>query len=98
MKKQILYCILFLLTLSSWAQTAQVKGVVLNESNIPLAGAEVTYNASKGIQTDNNGVYLLEIPANSETTIKVSYVGLKMVTFKVNLKPSELTYIYFESY
>ena len=89
MNKLIAFLVFFSLTLSTWAQTAMVKGVVLDESNIPLAGAEVTYKNSKGTQTDNNGVYLLEIPANTETTIKVNYVGLKRVSFKVNLKPNQ---------
>ena len=89
MNKIITFLIFFITTIAASAQTAQVKGVVLDESNIPLAGAEVTYSSAKGTQTDENGVYLLEIPANTEITIKVTYVGLKRISFKVKLKPNQ---------
>ena len=72
-----------------FAQTAEVKGIVLDENKQPVAGAEVVYGTETGTQTDENGVYVLQIPANQEVTITINFVGLKKVGFKVNLKPNE---------
>lgn len=86
--KILLYCLLFV-SLCLNAQTAKVKGVVLNKKNIPLAGAEVFFNNEKGTQTNENGVYILNVPANTDVDIKINYIGLKPVQFKVNLKPNQ---------
>ncbi|PZD77319.1 TonB-dependent receptor [Mesonia sp. K7] len=71
-----------------FAQTAEVKGIVLDENNTPVPAANVTYN-NLGTLTNENGFYQLEIPANQEITIKISYVGLKSVTFPVYLSEGE---------
>ena len=57
--------LLVILSHSIIAQEAVVKGVVLDESNRPVANANVSYETS-GTKTDENGVYVLNIPANKD--------------------------------
>ena len=87
--KQLLSTLVFcLFSITIWSQTSQIKGIVLNEQQKPLAAAEITYT-TKGTQTDKNGFYMLDVPANQETTLKFQFLGLKPVTLKVNLKPNQ---------
>lgn len=80
--------LLVILSHSIIAQEAVVKGVVLDESNRPVANANVSYETS-GTKTDENGVYILSIPANTDITIKISHVGLKDITFTINLRENQ---------
>ncbi len=74
--------ILFVTTVVS-AQTATIKGVILDEDNIPLVGVNVSYGEGEGTQTDFDGYYFLEIPANQDVTIVFSHVSQKNVTIEV---------------
>ena len=84
----LLFAFIFI-NFSLLAQNATLKGVILDENNIPLPGVNITY-ADGGTQSDENGVYELEIPANKNVEIKISYVGLKNVTATVNLKVNQV--------
>lgn len=78
----------FVTTGTLLAQNATIKGVILDESNVPLSGVNVTYNVS-GTLTDFNGYYLLEIPSNQDVTITFSHISNKNVQITVNLDPNE---------
>ncbi|WP_010521124.1 TonB-dependent receptor [Aquimarina agarivorans] len=87
--KTTLFLFLSLFTLSLYAQTAEVKGIVLDEFNNPVTGAEVVSDINTGTQTDGNGVYLLNIPANKQINITITYTGFKKVAFQIQLKPNQ---------
>jgi len=70
-----------------FAQKATIRGVLLDELNQPISGANITFG-SEGVLSDLNGYYLLEIPSNEEVKIKYSYVGLKDVILTITLKPN----------
>lgn len=55
---------------------------------MPLAGVNVTYGTS-GTQTDLNGVYVLEIPADADIQLVFSYVGFKDVRLNLVLTTNE---------
>ncbi|ANW97478.1 TonB-dependent receptor [Wenyingzhuangia fucanilytica] len=57
-----------------FAQTGYVAGIITNENKEPLHGVSITYN-QKGMLSDENGAYQIEIPANEQTLIKFSYIG-----------------------
>ncbi|MEP2935720.1 MAG: carboxypeptidase-like regulatory domain-containing protein [Gilvibacter sp.] len=80
--------LLFLVSTLSIAQNATVRGVILDEQNEPIAGVNITYDG-QGTQSDFDGYYLLEVPANQEVTITYSHVSQKNVTIKVNLDNNE---------
>ncbi|MDA7717002.1 TonB-dependent receptor [bacterium] len=90
MKNQLLFLLisLILISVSSSAQDAIIKGVILNENNRPVQGANVTYKDS-GTQSDKNGVYQLTIPANQEVEITVSHISLKNMQFTINLEENQ---------
>ena len=83
------FLIFFLFTTSLlFAQKATIRGIVLDEANNPLPGATVLITGD-GTQTNINGYYLLEIPANQDVKIVYSFVGQKNVTITVNLDKNE---------
>ena len=66
--------VLFLFSLSIYAQESVLNGVVTDENNTPLPGATVQIQGSQdGVITDFNGNFSLDV--NSDTTIEVSYTG-----------------------
>ncbi|SRX73885.1 TonB-dependent receptor SusC [Aequorivita antarctica] len=71
-----------------FAQKAVIKGIILDENNIPVYGANVTYNDT-GTISDFNGFYLLEIPSKEDVTITFSHLSHKKVQITVNLSPNE---------
>ena len=71
-----------------FAQKATVRGIILDENNVPLYGVNVTYGDT-GTISDLNGFYLLEIPANQDVTVTFSHVGHKKVQVLLNLSPVE---------
>ncbi len=78
--------VLFCVSLS--AQTARVKGVILDENNVPAENVTITY-LDKTSSTDETGFYAIMIPANQRVTIVFSHVSLKKTTATVELKPNE---------
>ena len=87
--KHILFCILlFSIGIVSNAQTARIKGIILDKNNKPVEGVSINYQ-DKGTITNENGFYLLSIPANQKITLVFTHVSLKRATLKVELKPNE---------
>ena len=70
------------------AQTARIKGVILDEFNSPIENVSVKIGET-GTVTNANGFYSLEIPANKDVTIVFSHVTFKDATLTVNLKTNE---------
>lgn len=87
MKNQYAYLLIALLftTIKVYGQTATLRGIVLDENSTPVLGASVAYDEN-GIATNENGFYLLTIPADQDVTVTISYVGLKKITQTFNLK------------
>lgn len=74
--KKILLLILFISsTLMVSAQVKTLKGIVTDETGMPVPGANVNLKGFKESAVTNfNGEYLLKIPTNA-TTILFSYIG-----------------------
>jgi hypothetical protein len=70
------------------AQTATVKGIVLDEDNLPIPGVAITYD-DRGTQSDLDGFYYLEIPANTTVVLTFSHVSHENVELTLNLRPNE---------
>lgn len=56
------------------AQTATVKGVLKTSNKTPIEGVAITY-LNTGTTSDENGEYLLKIPANTEITLTFSHIS-----------------------
>ena len=82
--------LLLILILPSIAlcQSATLRGVVLDETNEPIAGVNVITN-NRGTTTNINGFYLLKIPANETAKIRFSHLNYKYLEAPFNLKNGE---------
>ena len=75
MKKLLLLLLVLTSTTMVFAQTKEIKGVVLDENRDPLIGVSVTLlGTSKGTITDFEGTFSLEVPT-SGATLEVSFIG-----------------------
>lgn len=78
------FLLLILLSVSSaWGQI-KIKGTVIDETNIPVAGANVVIKgaASNGTITDFDGNFALEVPDESSILV-VSFIGYATQEVKV---------------
>ena len=78
----------FFATLCTFAQTARVKGLILNEDNMPLEGVNVIFQENK-TTSNANGFYSLTIPSKVRSNLKFSHISLKAAVVSLELKPNE---------
>lgn len=85
-----IYLVLFIsiFSLTTFAQTARVKGVILDEFNSPVENVSVKVG-DKGTVTNSNGFYLLDVPSNKKITIIFSHISFKNSVITLELKPNE---------
>lgn len=72
----------FFLSLNVFAQEATLKGIVLDENDIPVPGANITFT-NGGTQTNENGFYELNFPADQEIILQITYVGFKKIELTI---------------
>ena len=65
--------ILLLLSILSFSQT-KVSGVIVDKKNQPISFANVAFKGGEGVQTDDNGKFVLSSSKN-RTTISASFIG-----------------------
>ena len=73
MKNFLLLCSFFLIGYVSFSQT-KVSGVVLDIKKQPISYANVAFKGGEGVQTDENGKFVLESKKN-RTSIIISFIG-----------------------
>ena len=89
MFKNILFPFLYLLLVSQvGAQNARIKGVVLDESQLPLEGVTIIVD-SLGTVSNQNGYYSIYVPADKKISIQFSYLGYKNTKLILNLSKDE---------
>jgi len=87
--KQILLAfLLFCVGFASNAQTARIKGIILDKNNNPVEGVSINFQ-DKGTVTNENGFYILTIPANQRITLVFTHISLKRATLRIELKTNE---------
>ena len=82
------FIVLSICTFVGMAQTATLKGIILDETNTPIPNISIQVGTD-GTITNENGFYLIKIPANKEVTIEFSHINFKKVTATFNLKNGE---------
>ncbi|RKS90394.1 outer membrane receptor protein involved in Fe transport [Flavobacterium limicola] len=70
------------------AQTARIKGVILDKNNQPVENVNVSYS-SIGTQSNQNGFYDIKVPANQNVTLVFTHVSLKKITIIFSLDSNE---------
>ncbi|WP_299228762.1 carboxypeptidase-like regulatory domain-containing protein [uncultured Psychroserpens sp.] len=89
MKIQIQLLFLFLLLpFIGISQTATVKGVILDENNLPVYNVSIKAGDS-GTTSNENGFYEIKIPANTDVTIVLTHLSHKRIEATFNLKNGE---------
>ncbi|REE25524.1 outer membrane receptor protein involved in Fe transport [Winogradskyella pacifica] len=75
-----------LFSMLSFSQSAIIRGVILDEGNLPIEGVNITTSNGEGTSTNNNGFYELKIPFGVEVTVIFTHVSHKRVEQKFDLK------------
>ncbi|POY41140.1 TonB-dependent receptor [Flavobacterium alvei] len=88
LNKIILVVLFFCFGVVTSAQTARIKGVILDKNNQPATNVNVSCQ-SVGTRSNVNGFYILTVPANQKVVVVFSHVSLKKATVAVNLKSDE---------
>lgn len=90
MKKLIKLLILyiFITGYSVVAQTARIKGVLLDESSKPIENATVRAN-NETVKSNENGFFQIKIPANTKVIVEISHVSYKKSSVTLDLKNNE---------
>lgn len=70
------------------AQTARVKGIILNENNQPVEQVNVSAEG-KSTQTNANGYYQLTVPAGKKIQLVFTHISLKKTIANIQLNPNE---------
>lgn len=70
------------------AQTARLKGIVLDEYNLPVANVNITV-LDQTTATNVNGFYQITVPANRKLTVYFTHISLKKATSVLTLKTNE---------
>ncbi|AUS06179.1 TonB-dependent receptor [Pseudotamlana carrageenivorans] len=87
--KTLLTSILFfVLIYVSAAQTATIKGVILDDQNLPVEKVNIKY-LNQGTVSNENGFYTLTIPANRDIKVVFTHVAFKNIESVFNLKNGE---------
>ncbi|WPR70054.1 carboxypeptidase-like regulatory domain-containing protein [Flavobacterium sp. NG2] len=86
--KIIFVCIAISLGISTYGQSAVVKGIVLNKDNQPVVNVNVSSSGSK-TYSNANGFYSIKIPANEKVTLVFSHISLKRVSVVLSLREGE---------
>lgn len=87
--KHILTSLLFfLIIITGYSQTATIKGVILDDKNTPISNVNIKAG-NTGVETNENGFYILKIPANQEVEIIFSHLSYKNIISSFNLKNGE---------
>ncbi len=87
--RSILFLGFFLFANFIIAQTATVRGVILDENNKPIENVNISTNVDTGTQTNKNGFFKITIPANKKITLTFSHITHKNITITLQLKNGE---------
>jgi len=102
MRKKITYAVYLMLLISvitnslcevAYSQGTSsytIKGKVVDDKSLPLAGASVkVVGESQGIQTDINGMFTLTL--KEPATLTISFIGMEAKTIKVSSATKNIT-------
>ncbi|MGC1206307.1 MAG: TonB-dependent receptor plug domain-containing protein [Flavobacteriaceae bacterium] len=90
MKAKTLFFLLFFLSIIGVVQSqiATVKGIILNENNLPISNVNVKAGRL-GTITNSNGFYKIEIAANDDISVEFTHISFKKIVVTFNLKDGE---------
>nr|WP_228239046.1 TonB-dependent receptor [Muricauda sp. M10] len=85
--KLVLSTFFLILSFTTWSQTSTVSGVVLDNSNTPLAGVNVVQKATtNGVVTDFDGKFSIDV-TEPNSVLVFSYIGF--LTQEINVEGTQ---------
>ncbi|MFV8343081.1 TonB-dependent receptor [Flavobacterium sp. XS2P39] len=84
----ILVFFFLLVGFSSAAQSARIKGVILDKNNQPVENVNI-FCLGKTTQSNANGFFSLAVPANQQLLVVFTHISLKKTTVGMFLKSNE---------
>ena len=70
------------------AQTATIKGIILDSDNLPIPNVNIKAGTS-GTVTNDNGFYILKIKSNQDVLVEFTHISHKKIESTFNLKNGE---------
>lgn len=70
----------------SFSQSAIIRGVILDEANLPIENVNIKASTGEGAATNTNGFYELRIPSDVEITVEFTHLGHSRIVQKFQLK------------
>ncbi|MGS2726393.1 TonB-dependent receptor [Psychroserpens sp. BH13MA-6] len=90
MKLKILLFIAFLgFSFLGISQTATIKGVILDDNNVPISGVNIKAETT-GTTSNINGFYEIKVPSDQNITLVFTHVSHKSVEQTFNLKNGQV--------
>lgn len=71
-----------------YSQTATIKGIILDENKVPVSNVNIK-TGTLGTITNDNGFYILKIPANDTISVEFTHISHKKIKSTFNLKNGE---------
>ncbi|KAB1070723.1 TonB-dependent receptor [Tamlana haliotis] len=78
----------FILCHISFGQTATIKGIILNENNLPVEQVNIKHK-NDGTTTNKNGFYSITVPANQDISLVFTHLSYKSIESSFHLKNGE---------
>jgi hypothetical protein len=89
-QNKLIFAFLFLcISCVSFAQSAHVKGIILDNQKHPVSDVNITV-LGNSTQSDSNGFFEIDVPSSKKTSLIFTHVSLKMMSLTVSLKPNEV--------
>lgn len=70
------------------AQTATVRGVILDENTLPVSDVNIVLG-DLGTKSNVNGFYRIDIPAGEKITLSFSHISYKSIVLELQLQSGE---------
>lgn len=67
------------------SQTATIRGIILDDANVPIADVNIK-TEHLGTTTNENGFYELKIPTQVDIALEFTHISFKRIAAKFNLK------------
>ena len=88
MKKHTYIFLLSAISTTAISQTAQIKGVVLNEQDLPVKNVLVQ-TQNKQVFTNENGFYFIEVTPSTNINIKFEAEHYQPITYIESLEENK---------
>ncbi len=85
LKQSATLLFLILLPFLGFSQSATIKGIILDDAQLPIFNVNVRVGES-GTTSNENGFYEIKIPIDTEVTVEFTHISHKRVLVKFNLK------------